>query len=90
MTFWQWLSENKVKLMGSITTMNATLIALVAGGAFNAVLSTPQIVWLGIFGALVGAALTGAGFSNTTKERVAAAMQTAINATPQETPNAKP
>lgn len=82
MTFWQWVTENKVKIMGSITTMNGTLIALVAGGAFNAVLSTSQIVWLGIFGAFVGAALTGAGFTNTTKERIAAAMQDAVNATP--------
>lgn len=85
MTFWQLVSENWTKILGTLSTMLTTLMTLIAAGAFDGLLDPSAIKWLGIFGMLVGSATVGVGFNNSTKVRVAEAMQTAINATPQET-----
>lgn len=74
-----FLANNITKILGAIQT---TLMAMIAAGSFDGLLSGPSIRWIGIVGTLVGAATTAVGFNNTTKERVAEAMETAIKATP--------
>jgi hypothetical protein len=86
MTFWQLVSNNWTKILGTVTTMLTTLMTLIASGAFEGLLEPSVIKWLGIAGMLIGSATVGVGFNNSTKARVAEAMETAINATPKETP----
>lgn len=74
-----WLKDNLVKVLGSITTSLSTLLA---ANAFEGLLSQPGIRVVNIVNVIIGAALVAVGFNNTTKERVAAAMETAIKATP--------
>jgi len=98
MTFWQWVLDNRTKLLGSVTVVLSSLVSLAAAGQLEGLIAPVAIQWLGVANVIIGA-LTGAvGFSNTTKERVAAsqatvavakaetaaAMETAINATPGE------
>lgn len=81
-----FFEEHGTKLYGGATAFLGTLATLIQTGAFNELLSKSAIGWLGIFAALATAVLGGMtmarGFTNTTKERVAAALQDAINATP--------
>lgn len=86
MTFWDLLNNNWTKILGTATTLLSTLMALVANGSFDGLLSPTAIKWLSIIGILVGAATAGVGFNNSSKERVAVAMETAINASPSEKP----
>ncbi len=74
-----FLANNLTKILGAIQT---TLMAMIAAGSFDGLLSVPAIRWMGIVGMLVGAATTAVGFNNTTKERVAEAMEVAIKSTP--------
>ena len=76
-----WLKDNLVKILGSITTSISTLLA---ANAFEGLLSPPGIRVVNIINVIVGAALVAVGFNNTTKERVAAAMETALKSTPPE------
>lgn len=82
MTFFQWLNDNWTKILGTLSTMLSTIIALAANGSFSGLLDEAAIKWLSIIGIVLGSAITGVGFSNTTKERVAAAMETAIKTQP--------
>lgn len=87
MTFWEWLNSNWTKILGTLTTMLSTVMALIASGSFEGLLDPIVIKWLSIIGIVVGAATAGVGFNNSAKVKVAEAMQTAINATPpKETP----
>lgn len=88
MTFWQLVSNNWTKILGTLSTMLTTLMTLIASGAFEGLLDPSVIKWLGIAGMLIGSATVGVGFNNSAKARVAEAMETAINATPQEKSNA--
>jgi hypothetical protein len=80
-----WLNDNWTKILGTISTMLSTIMALIANGSFEGLLDPMSIRWLSIVGIVVGAAITGVGFSNSSKERVAAAMETALRAQPPET-----
>ncbi len=79
-------SENGTKILGALTAVLGTLASLIAAGAFKELLSQTAIGWLNIVVSLATAGVGGAtmarGFNNTTKERVASAMQDAIKATP--------
>lgn len=81
-----WLNDNWTKILGTLTTMLMTVIALAANGSFEGLLSPEAIKWLSIIGIVVGSATAGVGFNNSTKERVAVAIETAIKATPPEAP----
>jgi hypothetical protein len=82
MTFWDLVSNNWTKILGTLSTMLTTLMTLIASGAFEGLMEPSLIKWLGIAGMLIGSATVGVGFNNSTKVRVAEAMQTAINSTP--------
>jgi hypothetical protein len=81
-----WLTDNLTKILGTMTTFFGTLGALLGAGAFNELLTKSQIGWLGIvtalFTAMLGGATTARGFNNSSKVKIAQAMETAINATP--------
>lgn len=80
------ISEHGTKLYGSATAILGALSTLITTGAFNGLLSDSGVRWIGIVAALATAAIGGMtaarGFNNTTQERVAAAMETAIKAQP--------
>lgn len=84
-----FFADHLTKLLGSLSTAVGTVQVLITTGAFNGLLSDNGVRWLGIAAAIATALLGGAtvarGVNNTTKERVAAAMQDAIHATPPET-----
>jgi hypothetical protein len=82
MTFWDLINNNWTKILGSIATVLSTLTALAASGAFDGLISINAIKWISILGIVVSAAVTGVGVRNSTAERVATAMQDAINASP--------
>jgi len=87
MTFWDLVSNNWTKILGTVSTMLTTLMTLIASGAFEGLLEPNLIKWLGIAGMLVGSATVGVGFNNSARIKIATAMETAIKATPpQETP----
>lgn len=90
MTFWQLISNNLTKISGTVSTLLATLMTLIASGAFEGLLDPSVIKWLGIAGMLVGSITTGVGFNNSSKEKVASAMETAINARPGQRGFARP
>lgn len=79
-----WLKDNLVKILGSTSASISTLLAT---NAFEGLFSPNGVRVVNIVNIIVGAALVAVGFNNTTKERVAAAMETAIKSTP---PEAKP
>lgn len=76
MTFWQWVLDNQTKLLGGATILLSTLVSLAASGQLDGVVAPTAIKWLGILNVIVGAFTGRAGFSNTTKERVAESMAT--------------
>lgn len=82
MTFWIWLNDNWTKILGTISTMLSTIMALIANGSFEGLLDPISIKWLSIIGIVVGAAITAVGFNNSAKVKVAEAMETAILASP--------
>jgi fructose-specific phosphotransferase system IIC component len=82
MTFWDLLSSNWTKILGTISTVLSTLMALAANGSFDGLLEPSSIKWMAIVSLLLGAAITGVGFNNSSREKVAEAMQTAIKANP--------
>ncbi len=79
----KWVADNITKILGSI---QVTLMAMIASGTFDGLMEPKSVRWLGIIGMLVGAATTAVGFNNSTKVRVAEAMETAINAQPPQEP----
>lgn len=76
MTFWQWVLDNQTKLLGGTTILLGTLVSLAAAGQLDGLIAPTAIKWLGIANVLIGALTGRAGFSNTTKERVADAAAT--------------
>lgn len=82
MTFWMWLNSNWVKVLSSIGAVNSALISATASGMFDGLLAPNSIKWLALGGFFLNAWLIGVGFNNSTKERVAAAMETALKSTP--------
>lgn len=81
-----WLLQNLTKVFGSIVAVLGTLQTLVSTGGFEGLLEPSGIRWMNIWIALLttlfGGATVARGFNNSTKEKVAAAMQDAINAPP--------
>ena len=87
MTFWQWLTNNWVKALSTLGALNSALITATASGMFDGLLAPQSVKWLALIGFFMNAWLIGVGFNNSTKERVAAAMETALKSTPPpETP----
>lgn len=86
MTFFQ---EHGTKLYGAATAFLGTLATLIQTGAFNELVSKATIGWLGIFVALATAVVGGMtmarGFNNTSQEKVAAVIDTALRTPPPET-----
>jgi hypothetical protein len=80
MTFWTWILDNQTKLLGGATVLLSTLVSLAAAGQLDGLIEPVAIKWLGIANVLVGALTGRAGFSNTTKERVAASEATVARA----------
>lgn len=80
----KFIVDNLTKILGTFSTVITTMMTMIASGVFEGLLDPKDIRWLGIFGMLVGAAITGVGFNNTSKERIARAMETAIKAQPPE------
>lgn len=83
---WDAVRGNLVKLSGALLTVQGTVVTLMATGAFNEVMSKAGLIKMGIANTLFGAFLTGLGFNNSAKVRIAEAMQTAIKASPGELP----
>jgi hypothetical protein len=83
MTFWQLLVDNKTKILGTLTTIVASLLSMIALGMFAADASSPALLepltirWMTIFLSLLNIALGGgtiaAGIANTTSTKVAEA-----------------
>lgn len=82
MTFFDWLQSNRVKTLGSLGALNSALITATASGMFNGLLAESAVKWLALGGFFLNAWLVGVGFNNTTKEKLAAAMEAAIKSTP--------
>lgn len=80
------INEHGTKIYGALTAFFGALQGLITTGAFNNLMSTAGVGWLGIFSALATAVLGGMtmarGFNNSTKEKVASVIEAAINATP--------
>ncbi len=76
MTFWTWVVNNQTKLLGGATVVLSTLVSLAAAGQLDGLIEPVAIQWLGIANVIVGALTGRAGFSNTTRERVAESMAT--------------
>lgn len=84
------LLEHLMKVLGSIVAALGTVQTLVVTGAFSGLMSDAEIKWLAIGCSvaitLLGGGVVARGVSNTTAERVASAMETAIKTQPpQET-----
>lgn len=82
MTFWDFLSNNVTKISGMFSTALATLMTLIASGAFEGLLDPSVIKWFGIAGMLIGSVTVGAGFNNSSKQKVAEVIDTALKSTP--------
>lgn len=84
-----FITEHGTKLYGGLTSFFGTVGGLVTTGAFNELLTKPQVGWLGIVctvaTAVLGAMTMARGWSNTAQVKVAQAMESAINASPPET-----
>lgn len=82
--------ENRTKILGGLQTMLFTILSMQAmgafavGGQFAGMIPESLIKWLSLIGVMLGTSTAGIGFINTTKERVAGAMETAIKATPTD------
>lgn len=86
MTFVQMLADNKTKILGTLTTVVASLLSMIALGMFNADAASPALLdpltvrWMTIILSLLNVALGGgtvaAGISNSTREKVAASAAT--------------
>jgi hypothetical protein len=82
-----WITDNITKLLGTLQTLVAATLGAVALNQIPDLIAqgSPGMQILILANILLGAALTGVGFSNSAKIRVAEAMQTAIKSTPPET-----
>jgi hypothetical protein len=96
MTFGQKVWDNKVKIIAVILAFHTQLMVELAGYAVDMLVDPLTVRLVGTAGTLFSVLSFAAGWSNTTKERVAqaaatvavaqastaASMETAINATP--------
>ena len=82
MTFWDFYQNNRVKLLSGIGAVNNALIGAAATGMLDGLLSVLAIKWLALIGFLINAWLVGIGFNNTSREKIADAIQEALKATP--------
>lgn len=83
MGFWQWLADNKTKTLGTLTTVVATLLGMIALKMFDADANSPALLepitlrWWTIFLTLLNVVLGGgtvaAGFSNGSRIKIAEA-----------------
>jgi hypothetical protein len=85
-----WLANNMTKVLGAVVTVLGVLQTMITGGAFEGLMDPRSIRWLAIVTTLFGAAITGVGFNNSSREKVAAAMETALRATPPQQGFARP
>jgi hypothetical protein len=86
MTIWQFMTDNKTKILGTLTTVVAGLLSMIALGMFNGSPTEPPLLesftlrWMTVVLSLLNMVLGGgtiaAGVANTTKERVATAAAT--------------
>lgn len=85
MTFWAWLDENKTKIIGTLATIVAALLSMIALGMFDKTADDPTAlmsphalrwltVWLSLANVLLGGSTVAAGVSNTKQMRVAQAQ----------------
>lgn len=87
-----FFSEHGTKLYGGLTALFGTVGGLVTTGAFrqdpDPLLSAVSNGWVGIIctvaTAVLGAMTLARGFNNSTQEKVASAMETAIKSTPPQ------
>jgi ABC-type uncharacterized transport system permease subunit len=80
MTFWQWLVENKTKILGTATTIIATILAMIALGMFDktaddvALIAVHQLRWMTVVLSILNVSLGGgtiaAGVANTHAVRI--------------------
>jgi hypothetical protein len=102
MTFWRVVFDNKVKILGTLTTVVATLLGMIALKMFDADATSPALLepitirWWTIFLTLLNVVLGGgtaaAGFSNGTRvkvEEARAEVATAMVTANQATPGEK-
>jgi hypothetical protein len=89
MTFWSLVWNNKVKIIGVILAVHSQLMVELAVYAMDGFVSALTLRLTGSIGTIFSVAVAAAGWSNTTKEKVAearaevaSAMQTAIESTP--------
>jgi hypothetical protein len=87
-----FIAEHGTKLYGGLTSFFGIVGGLVTTHAFDKLLTETQIGWLGIVctvsTAVLGGMTAARGFNNSTAERVATAMETAIKFQPPGDPNA--
>jgi hypothetical protein len=86
MTQNEFLKDHKTKLLGTLTTVIATLLSMIALGMFDADMTSPALLepttvkWmtvvLSLLNVVLGGGTVAAGLSNTTQERVAASAAT--------------
>lgn len=81
MTFWQWLNGNWTKILGSFTAALGALQVMISAGVMDKLVSDVTRGWLGV---IIGVVTAAVGFNNSTKEKVAAAMEMAIKSTPPQ------
>lgn len=80
----EFIASNITKILGTLQTLVAAVLGAAATGQIPALIAPDStgMQLLILANILLGAATTGVGFNNSTKEKVAAAMETAIKATP--------
>lgn len=79
-----FLANNITKILGTLQTLVAAMLGAVATNQIPDLIAKDStgMQMLILANILLGAAITGVGFNNSTKEKVAAAMETAIKAQP--------
>lgn len=76
MKFGQLLWDNKVKIIAVILAVHTQLMVELSGWAVEGLVSPITVRIIGTVGTLISVASFAAGWSNTTKERVAQAAAT--------------
>lgn len=81
MTF---IADHLTKILGTSQTLVAAMLGAVATDQIPDLIAkdSPGMQILILANILLGAAITGVGFNNSTKEKVASAMESAIKAQP--------
>lgn len=88
MTF---ITDNLTKILGTLQTLVAAMLGAVATSQIPDLIAkdSPGMQLLILANILLGAAITGVGFNNSSKERIAKSMEVAIKSEPpKESPSA--